>query len=391
MRTRKPTIGVPGWLTLIVGLFVVLALLPWVVLAALAALGVWLQRQGYVALDLSVLRKPWRGHESLWITATAFASCLIGIAIWGEVSGLSLAWLVSVAIVAGIFAAHSQGFAWPKEAKRYMDALDALKERLLLHVRTTQHTTYSTPHDDDRTWGPRTSRHTSYASEDSAMGDIDAMNGWAFETRMRQHFQALGWRVWKTPGTRDRGADLVLTTPDRRRVAAQLKRYSGPVGTSAVEQVLRAKVYYRADAALVVTNSHLTPGARDYARRHQVDVWEREELLGRLQDEQSERSYEEQSRSNQQSRGPQEDDTKQQKGQSGQQPAGGAGRAGNGLPECFRTLFFDTVNVTEEEITARFRKLSTITHPDVGGNHESFIHLQNAKDACLAFVKARRA
>lgn len=278
-RTRKRNFGGPVWLQVIVAFVIVLTLMPWVLLVALAAAGVWLQRNGYVVLDPSVVRKPWRGHESRWVTAGSFALVLIGIAVWGVAAGLSILWPISVAVVAGVLFANSEDFSWPQWLQPHVDALDGLKERLLLQIRAmggpTERTSY-----------------TSYSSrDDSGMQSIDAMDGWSFETRMRQHFEAMGWRVMKTPGSGDHGADLVLTTPDGRRIVAQLKRYTGPVGINAVKEVLHSMAHYRANAAMVITNSHLSVGARHYAREHQVDVWEREELIQRLQDEHLERSY----------------------------------------------------------------------------------------------------
>ncbi len=226
------------------------------------------------------------------------------------------------------------------------------------HTYKTSRTAWTTSSDDSGSYDRAGS-----ANDPGGIEDIDGMDGWSFETRMRQHFETMGWRVTQTPGSGDHGADLVLVTPDHRTIVVQLKRYRGPVGQSAVWEVLRAKAYYHADLAMVITNSHLTAGAKSLAQGNGVDVWEREELIRQLEDADAEKQY--------------------QEGRDAEEPW----TASTSLPDCFRTLFFDSVEVTEADVLARYRKLTTVTHPDVGGSHESFIRLQRARDECLEYLK----
>ncbi len=120
---------------------------------------------------------------------------------------------------------------------------------------------------------------------------IDVMDGWEFERRLEAHFVTMGWTVLRTPGSGDHGADLILTTPDHRKIVIQCKRYNSPVGIDAVQDVLNGKLFYVADGAMVVTNSHLTPGALRFAREHHVDVWQREELIRELLNARAEKVF----------------------------------------------------------------------------------------------------
>lgn len=200
------------------------------------------------------------------------------------------------------------------------------------------------------------------------LDEIDVMDGWTFERRMEIHFETMGWTVLRTPGSGDFGADLVLTTPDKRKVVIQCKRYSGPVGKEAVDEVLRGKRHYHADLAMVITNSYLTKGALKLARENGVDVWERDELIKQVLDAIAEESFHSQ-----------ENQTKSEWFQR---------NGSESIPECFRILFFDHAHVTEEEVLRRYRKLSTVAHPDAGGGNEAFTRLQKAKDECLEYLKA---
>lgn len=204
----------------------------------------------------------------------------------------------------------------------------------------------------------------------AGLDEIDVMDGWTFEQRMEIHFETMGWTVLRTPGSGDFGADLVLTTPDQRKVVIQCKRYSGPVGKEAVEEVLRGKQHYRADLAMVVTNSYLSKGALQLAKENTVDVWNRDELMRQLLDAKA------------------EDDFRSQRDEKQSDPSQAhEENTKTSIPECFRILFFDDANVTEADVVRRYRKLSSVAHPDAGGGNAAFVRLQKAKDECLEYLK----
>ncbi len=49
---------------------------------------------------------------------------------------------------------------------------------------------------------------------------------------------------------------------------------SDNVGIAAVQEVVGSIAYYKADRAMVVTNSNFTKSARDLAKRNEVELWE---------------------------------------------------------------------------------------------------------------------
>ena len=53
------------------------------------------------------------------------------------------------------------------------------------------------------------------------------------------------------------------------------------------------------------------------------------------------------------------------------------------------TILGVSTNCTEEDVKKAFRRLSLKHHPDVGGNKENFIKIQNAKDSVLKDIKNR--
>lgn len=74
----------------------------------------------------------------------------------------------------------------------------------------------------------------------AGFNDIDKMSGVELEDCMYVYFRNIGWKAEKTPVSGDYGADLILTDPAGKRIAAQLKRYSGQVGVDAVQEIAAA-------------------------------------------------------------------------------------------------------------------------------------------------------
>ena len=86
---------------------------------------------------------------------------------------------------------------------------------------------------------------------------IDEMSGLDFEKYLKVKFEELGYEVVLTNGSRDFGADLILSK-DGEKTVVQAKRYEEKVSVPAVQQVFTAMYYYEADKCMVVTNNYFT-------------------------------------------------------------------------------------------------------------------------------------
>ena len=109
------------------------------------------------------------------------------------------------------------------------------------------------------------------------MKRIDKLSGRAFERYLTVQFRHLGYRVKLTSYSHDYGADLVLRKWGKKTVV-QAKRYERNVGIAAVQEVVGSIAYYKADNAMVVTNSNFTKSARNLAHRNEVELWGRKEI-----------------------------------------------------------------------------------------------------------------
>lgn len=107
---------------------------------------------------------------------------------------------------------------------------------------------------------------------------VDTMSGTTFEKFLVSVFAREGYIVKLVGGKGDFGADLILRRGDHK-IVVQAKRYAGNVGLDAVQEVAGARAHYKADEAIVVTNSHYTTAARALAKSNNVRLWERSDLV----------------------------------------------------------------------------------------------------------------
>ena len=108
------------------------------------------------------------------------------------------------------------------------------------------------------------------------MKRIDRCTGYEFEEYLTDLFERLGYRVRRTGKSKDYGADLILySTNPREKIVVQAKRYSHQVDQAAVREAVSAIGYYKADRAIVVTNSKFTDPATRLAKSNGVELYDR--------------------------------------------------------------------------------------------------------------------
>ncbi|WP_456363578.1 restriction endonuclease [Priestia aryabhattai] len=112
----------------------------------------------------------------------------------------------------------------------------------------------------------------------SNINEIDLMSGIQFEEYLSLLFKEMGYKVEHTPASGDYGADLILKKRGRK-IAVQAKRYKNSVGISAVQQIIGAKNYYKADETWVVTNSYYSKPALKLSAVNNVNLIDRNQLI----------------------------------------------------------------------------------------------------------------
>lgn len=84
-------------------------------------------------------------------------------------------------------------------------------------------------------------------------------------------------KIKDLPYSNDYGADLIISK-GFEEIVIQAKNYSGNVGNKAIQEVVSAKVYYKCDKAMVITNSYYTQNAIKTAQESGVILIDRDEL-----------------------------------------------------------------------------------------------------------------
>jgi restriction system protein len=109
------------------------------------------------------------------------------------------------------------------------------------------------------------------------LSDIDTMTGVEFEQYVGRLLQSQSYSIQFTPTTGDFGVDI-LAKREGQQCAVQLKRYKSSVGVEAVNEAVAGRGYYKADTAMVITNSYFTNAAHKLAYSNDCELIDRDTL-----------------------------------------------------------------------------------------------------------------
>jgi len=107
--------------------------------------------------------------------------------------------------------------------------------------------------------------------------EVTLLSGQEFEAFLKNLFEKMGYKVELTKPSSDQGADLILDKNGERTVV-QAKRYSNKVNNKAVQEVVAAINYYKADKGLVVTTSEFTSAAVKLANANNISLMDGNKL-----------------------------------------------------------------------------------------------------------------
>lgn len=115
----------------------------------------------------------------------------------------------------------------------------------------------------------------------SGIEEIDTMDGFQFEHYLVELFKSEGYSAIRTSDSGDFGADVILKK-DGKKIVVQAKRYRKSVGIKAVQEVIGALNFYKAEEAWVVSNSEYTKAAKKLAYESNVKLVNRSDLIKRM-------------------------------------------------------------------------------------------------------------
>ena len=130
-------------------------------------------------------------------------------------------------------------------------------------------------------------KYTSSISSEVDSDDVDELTGEQYEELCKIILEGQGLQVQRTGKSGDQGVDLIAST-ENVRFCIQCKRYSKPVGNSAVQQVIAGKRFHSGTHAAVVTNAGFTASAKELAAASEVLLLSTEQLAGLFDDDEDE-------------------------------------------------------------------------------------------------------
>ncbi|MCM1120760.1 MAG: restriction endonuclease [bacterium] len=114
--------------------------------------------------------------------------------------------------------------------------------------------------------------------------EMDLMEGHEFEYYCAELLRQAGFlEVEVTRGSGDYGVDI-LAEREGVTYAVQCKRYDGPVGVKAVQEVYAGRDFYDRMVGVVMTNQYFTKPAVEVARKLKILLWDRGYLEGMAED-----------------------------------------------------------------------------------------------------------
>jgi len=112
-----------------------------------------------------------------------------------------------------------------------------------------------------------------------AIKDLNRMDPNSFEELVAETFRMLGYQAQRTGRTGDHGIDIELQTNKGERWIVQCKRYRNSVGEGIVRELYGTLVNEKANRAVLVTSSEITPPAETWARGKPISLIDGRQLL----------------------------------------------------------------------------------------------------------------
>ena len=112
---------------------------------------------------------------------------------------------------------------------------------------------------------------------------IDSMEGYDFERLVSEMFIKLGFSSEVTKPSGDYGVD-VIAQKSGVKFGIQVKRSYNPISIKAVQEIVAGLNYYNCNKGIIVTNNVFTKAAIELATKNQIQLWDRNNLLTRIEE-----------------------------------------------------------------------------------------------------------
>lgn len=104
------------------------------------------------------------------------------------------------------------------------------------------------------------------------------LTGTSFEHQLAVLYRHLGYSATVTPGSGDKGVDIVLTG-NGKRIIVQCKQHSTPVGPAVARELYGSMIASGADSAILACTSGFTTGVFDFVREKPIELVDVEAIV----------------------------------------------------------------------------------------------------------------
>jgi len=112
---------------------------------------------------------------------------------------------------------------------------------------------------------------------DESFSYTEDMDPFDYEHFCAKIFQENGWDAKATQGSSDQGVD-VIATKNNVTLVGQCKRFSKPVGNSAIQEVVAGMKYYGATKGVVIAPNGFTKSAEKLAKANEIELVHHSEI-----------------------------------------------------------------------------------------------------------------
>ncbi len=97
------------------------------------------------------------------------------------------------------------------------------------------------------------------------------------ELRVTALFGRLGYRAYATPGSGDKGVDVIAESKSEK-IVIQCKQFAKPAQRNLVSELLGVKIAEKATRAILICTGGFTRDAEEYVAHNGVELWDIEDL-----------------------------------------------------------------------------------------------------------------
>ena len=118
---------------------------------------------------------------------------------------------------------------------------------------------------------------------DKDFSQINNISPYAFEDWVARLMRIQGYNAYATKYSGDYGVDVIAEI-DNKKIGIQVKKFNGPVGIKAVQEIASGMAYYECNEGWVISTApYFTQAAKNLASKHGIKLFNKYDLANYFQ------------------------------------------------------------------------------------------------------------